>query len=110
MERLIRNPFTNLTADVAIILSLGLALLAAGPERDRWSVDALRGTAPLNAAARWSCITLFARLFVGVIFFSQGVRNLLLGAGPLAFAERLYVKRFAGTMPEPLLWIAGVTN
>src|SRR3712207_719090 len=33
-ERLVRNPFTNLTADVALIMALALGLLAAGPEQD----------------------------------------------------------------------------
>jgi uncharacterized membrane protein YphA (DoxX/SURF4 family) len=110
VERLIRNPFTNLTADVAIIMGLALALFVAGPEEDRWSIDALRRTQHLSKADRFSWVTLFFRLFIGAIFFSQGFRNLFLGAGPIAFAERLYVKPFAGMMPEPLLWIAGVSN
>ena len=110
VERLVRNPFTNLTADVALIMALALALLAVGPEEDRWSVDRVRGTTALPAADRWSWITLFLRLFIGAIFFMQGFRNLFLGAGPIVFAERLYVKPFAGMMPEPLLWIAGVSN
>jgi thiosulfate dehydrogenase [quinone] large subunit len=110
VERLIRNPFTNLTADVVLILVLGLALLLAGPEADRWSVDARRGTKPLAPEIRYSWATLFFRLLIGAIFFFQGFRNLFLGAGPLVFAERLYVKPFAAMMPEPLLWIAGVTN
>lgn len=110
VERLVRNPFTNLTADIAIILAMLLALLGAGPERDRWSVDAQRGGVAVAPLDRWSVVTLFLRLFIGAIFFLQGFRNLFLGAGPLAFAERLYVKRFAGEIPEPLLWIAGVMN
>ena len=110
VERLIRNPFTNLTADIALIMALGLALLAAGSEKDRWSLDTLRQRTSMAIAARWSWIILFLRLFIGAIFFLQGFRNLFLGAGPLTFAERLYVKPFAGTMPEPLLWIAGVSN
>jgi uncharacterized membrane protein YphA (DoxX/SURF4 family) len=109
-ERLIRNPFTNLTADVALILVLALSLLISGPEEDRWSVDAFRGTKSLPKTDRISWITLFLRVFIGGIFLSQGFRNLFLGAGPIAFAERLYVKPFAAMMPEPLLWIAGVTN
>jgi uncharacterized membrane protein YphA (DoxX/SURF4 family) len=109
-ERLIRNPFTNLTADVALILVLALSLLISGPEEDRWSVDAFRGTKSLPKTDRISWITLFLRVFIGGIFPSQGFRNLFLGAGPIAFAERLYVKPFAAMMPEPLLWIAGVTN
>ncbi|CAA9267819.1 MAG: hypothetical protein AVDCRST_MAG42-3084 [uncultured Chthoniobacterales bacterium] len=40
----------------------------------------------------------------------QGFRNLFLGAGPITFAERLYVKPFGAIVPEPLLWIAGVSN
>ena len=110
VERLVRNPFTNLTADVALILAFALALLGAGVEQDRWSADAFRRAAPLPRRDRWSWITLFLRLFVGAIFFTQGLRNLFLGVGPIAFAERLYVKPFAGMMPEPLLWIAGVSN
>jgi uncharacterized membrane protein YphA (DoxX/SURF4 family) len=47
---------------------------------------------------------------IGAIFFSQGFRNIFLAAGPIAFAERLYVKPFGAMMPEPLLWIAGVSN
>jgi thiosulfate dehydrogenase [quinone] large subunit len=110
LERLIRNPFTNLTADVLLIMSLALALFAAGPEEDRWSIDAFRGTKSLPRADRISWLTLFLRLFIGAIFLSQGFRNLFLGAGPIAFAERLYVKPFTGMMPEPLLWLAGVSN
>jgi uncharacterized membrane protein YphA (DoxX/SURF4 family) len=110
VERLVRNPFTNLTADIAIFLALTLSLLAAGPERDRFSLDAFRGRTALAPLTRWSCITLFARLFIGAIFFMQGFRNLFLTAGPIVFAERLYVKPFGGMMPEPLLWIAGVSN
>lgn len=111
VERLIRNPFTNLTADVALLMSLALALLAAGPEQDRWSVDVRRNTTPMSGVDRWSWITLFLRLLIGAIFFMQGFRNLFLReGGPIAFAERLYVKPFAGLMPEPLLWIAGVSN
>ena len=110
VERLVHNPFTNLTADVALIMALSLALLAAGPEKDRWSVDRVRRATALPPAVVWSWIALFVRLFVGAIFFAQGFRNLFLGAGPITFAERLYVKPFAGTMPEPLLWIAGVVN
>lgn len=110
LERLVRNPFTNLTADVLLIMGLALALLFAGPEQDRWSVDAFRGVERMPKAVRVSWLTFFLRLFIGAIFFSQGFRNLFLGAGPIAFAERLYVKPFAGMMPEPLLWIAGVSN
>ena len=110
VERLIRNPFTNLTADVALIMALALALLAAGSEQDRWSLDARGNRTPMSSVDRWSWITLFLRLFIGAIFFMQGFRNVFLGGGPIAFAERLYVKPFAGTMPEPLLWIAGVSN
>ena len=110
VERLVRNPFTNLTADVALMMALSLALLSAGPEQDRWSVDRARGTTPLRVIDRWSWITLFLRLFIGAIFFTQGFRNLFLGKGPIIFAERLYVKPFAGMMPEPLLWIAGFSN
>ena len=109
-ERLVRNPFTNLTVDVALIMALTLALRAAGPERDRWSLDRRRGVAALPTALLWSWTALFVRLFVGAIFLAQGFRNLFLGAGPLAFAERLYVKPFGGMMPEALLWIAGVAN
>ena len=110
LERLVRNPFTNLTADVLLILGLALALFVAGPEEDRWSVDAYRGAKPLPRVDRLSWLTLFLRLFIGAIFLLQGFRNLFLGAGPIVFAERLYVKPFAGMMPEPLLWIAGVIN
>jgi uncharacterized membrane protein YphA (DoxX/SURF4 family) len=110
LERLVRNPFTNLTADVLLILGLALALFAAGPEEDRWSVDAVHGTKPLPRVDRLSWLTLFLRLFIGAIFLLQGFRNLFLGAGPITFAERLYVKPYAGMMPEPLLWIAGVSN
>lgn len=81
IERHVRNPFTNLTADVAMILALGLTLLAAGPERDRWTLDHLQGRAPTAMSARWSWVTLFVRLFVGTIFFTQRFRNLFLGAG-----------------------------
>jgi uncharacterized membrane protein YphA (DoxX/SURF4 family) len=59
---------------------------------------------------RYSWVTLFLRLLIGAIFFFQGFRNLFLGAGPIVFAERLYVKPFGAMMPEPLLWIAGVSN
>ena len=110
VERLVRNPFTNLTADILLIMVLALALLLAGPEADRWSVDAVRGARPVPKEDRFSWATLFLRLLIGAIFFSQGFRNLFLGAGPIAFAERLYVKPFAAMMPEPLLWIAGVSN
>ena len=110
VERLVRNPFTNLTADVAMFLGLALAVLAAGPERDRWRVDAVRGAQPAPLADRWSLVTLFLRLLIGAIFFAQGFRNLFLGPGPITFAERLYVKPFGEMMPEPLLWIAGVSN
>jgi len=110
VERLIRNPFTNLTADVVLILVMALALLLAGPEADRWSVDSVRGNRSLPKMDRYSWATLFLRLLIGAIFFFQGFRNLFLGAGPITFAERLYVKPFAAMMPEPLLWIAGVSN
>jgi uncharacterized membrane protein YphA (DoxX/SURF4 family) len=110
VERLIRNPFTNLTADVVLIMFLALALLLAGPEADRWTVDARRGTRPLPQMDRYSWVTLFVRLLIGAIFFLQGFRNIFLGAGPITFAERLYVKPFGAMMPEPLLWIAGVSN
>ena len=110
VERLVRNPFTNLTADIGIMMACALALLAAGPERDRWALGT-RGDAPTGVSRdRWSWISLFVRLFVGGIFFSQGFRNLFLGAGPITFAERLYVKPFGDTMPDPLLWIMGVSN
>ena len=110
VERLVRNPFNNLTADIGIMLALALALLAAGPERDRWSLDGRRDALPVASRDRWSWITLLVRLFIGAIFFSQGFRNLFLGKGVMVFAERLYVKPFAETMPEPLLWIMGVSN
>ena len=110
VERLIRNPFSNLTADVVLILTLAVALLLAGPEADRWSVDAAREAKPLPPRDRFSWATLFFRLLIGGIFFTQGFRNLFLGAGPITFAERLYVKPFGAMMPEPLLWIAGVCN
>ena len=110
VERLVRNPFTNLTADIAIMMGFALALLAAGPERDRWRLGA-RGDAPTAVSRdRWSWISLFVRLFIGGIFFSQGFRNLFLGKGVMVFAERLYVTPFRDTMPEPLLWIMGVSN
>jgi uncharacterized membrane protein YphA (DoxX/SURF4 family) len=110
VERLVRNPFTNLTADIGIMMAFALALLAAGPERDRWRLGA-RGDAPTAVSRdRWSWITLFVRLFIGAIFFSQGVRNLFLGKGVMIFAERLYVTPFRDTIPEPLLWIMGVSN
>ena len=110
VERLVRNPFTNLTADILLIMVLGLALLLAGPEADRWSVDAARGARPMAKQDRYSWATLFLRLLIGGIFFFQGFRNIFLGAGPITFAERLYVKPFGAMMPEPLLWIAGVSN
>ena len=110
VERLIRNPFTNLTADVLLILVMALALLLAGPEADRWSVDSAREAKSMPREDRSSWVTLFLRLLIGAIFFSQGFRNLFGGAGPIVFAERLYVKPFAAMMPEPLLWIAGVSN
>ena len=110
VERLVRNPFTNLTADIAIMMGFALALLAAGPERDRWRLGA-RGDAPTAVSRdRWSWISLFVRLFIGGIFFSQGFRNLFLGKGVMVFAERLYVKPFGDMMPDPLLWIMGVSN
>jgi thiosulfate dehydrogenase [quinone] large subunit len=110
VERLVRNPFTNLTADIGIMMAFALALLAAGPERDRWRLGA-RGDAPTAVSRdRWSWITLIVRLFIGGIFFSQGFRNLFLGKGVMVFAERLYVTPFRDMMPEPLLWIMGVSN
>jgi hypothetical protein len=85
VERLVRNPFTNLTADIGIMLAFALALLAAGPERDRWRLGA-RGDAPTAVSRdRWSWISLFVRLFIGGIFFSQGFRNLFLGKGVMVF-------------------------
>ena len=110
VERLVRNPFNNLTADIGIMMALALALFAAGPERDRWSLDARAAAPPAASRDRWSWISLIVRLFIGGIFFSQGFRNLFLGKGPIVFAERLYVKPFADTMPEPLLWVMGVSN
>lgn len=110
VERLVRNPFTNLTADILLIMVLALSLLLAGPEADRWSVDARRGGSPVPKLDRYSWTTLFLRLLIGGIFFFQGFRNLFLGAGPITFAERLYVKPFGAMLPEPLLWIAGVSN
>jgi uncharacterized membrane protein YphA (DoxX/SURF4 family) len=111
VERLVRNPFTNLTADIGIMMAFALALLAAGPERDRWRIGARGDDVPTAVSRdRWSWITLIVRLFIGAIFFSQGFRNLFLGKGVIVFAERLYVTPFRDTMPEPLLWIMGVSN
>jgi uncharacterized membrane protein YphA (DoxX/SURF4 family) len=110
VERLVRNPFTNLTADIGIMMAFALALLAAGPERDSWRLGARGDALTAVSRDRWSWIALIVRLFIGGIFFSQGFRNLFLGKGVMVFAERLYVTPFRDTIPGPLLWIMGVSN
>ncbi|MCA1660302.1 MAG: hypothetical protein LC642_07180 [Verrucomicrobiaceae bacterium] len=99
LERLVRNPFTNLTADVLLIMGLALALFVAGPGEDRWSVDAYRGAKQLPGADRWSWLTLFLRLFIGAIFLSQGDRRRL--------TRQSLVSRFAFRQAPPPFLIRG---
>lgn len=73
---------------------------------DRWWK--LSTSAFLRRRDEW--MSLFIRLFVGLIALRQGIDNLFMRGGPVAFAERLYVKPFAGHLPDALLWLTGFSN
>lgn len=93
------NPFHNTMNHLMPFMAATLVTLAFA--RDR------RG---LDETTRVSLVLLFARLFLGSIFFAQGVRSVT-GPGLTTFARKLYVEPFAGSwVPDPLLWGAGLTN
>jgi uncharacterized membrane protein YphA (DoxX/SURF4 family)/tetratricopeptide (TPR) repeat protein len=69
-----------------------------------------RDSRGLDEVTRASLVLLFARLFLGSIFVAQGTRSVT-RAGLVGFARKLYIQPLADSwVPEPLLWVAGVTN
>jgi uncharacterized membrane protein YphA (DoxX/SURF4 family) len=93
------NPLHNTMNHLMPFMAATLVTLAFS--RDR------RGFAE---PTRVALVLLFARLFLGSIFFAQGTSSVM-KAGLAGFARKVYVEPLAGSwVPEPLLWGAGLTN
>lgn len=93
------NPFHNTMNHLMPFMAATLVILALAHDR--------RGP---DQTTRVSLVLLFARLFLGSIFFAQGIRSAL-GPGLIKFARKLYVEPLADSwVPELLLWGAGLTN
>ncbi len=108
---LVRDPFYNTLHNSVPIFLMAASAWSLAEENDRYGLERWVKLAGVTwRRRRDSWISLFVRLFVGLIAFRQGVANLLVEGGPVAFAERLYVTPFAGHLPEPLLWLAGISN
>ncbi|HEY0156759.1 MAG TPA: tetratricopeptide repeat protein [Thermoanaerobaculia bacterium] len=96
---LLVNPLHNTMNHLMPFMAATLVTLAFTP-----------GGRRLDETTRASLVLLFARLFVGSIFVAQGTRSVV-KAGLVGFARKLYVAPLADSwVPEPLLWVAGVTN
>jgi uncharacterized membrane protein YphA (DoxX/SURF4 family) len=96
---LMANPLHNTMNHLMPFMTATLVTLAF--TRDR------RGFAE---PTRVELVLLFARLFLGSIFFAQGTSSVM-KAGLAGFARKVYVEPLAGSwVPEPLLWGAGLTN
>jgi uncharacterized membrane protein YphA (DoxX/SURF4 family) len=93
------NPLHNTMNHLMPFMAATLATLAFA--RDRRGFD---------ENTRVSLVLLFSRLFLGSIFFAQGMRSIV-NSGLVGFARRLYVEPLVDSwVPEPLLWGAGLTN
>ncbi|MBI2840244.1 MAG: hypothetical protein HYX75_18155 [Acidobacteria bacterium] len=108
---LVEDPFYNtLNNSVPMfLLASGVWVLAEagnGFSLDRW----WKPPTPSLLRRRDEWLSLFVRLFVGLIALRQGVSNMFAVGGPVAFAEKLYVTPFAGHLPRALLWVAGFAN
>lgn len=65
----------------------------------------------LKPQAKNEIILLGARVFIGTIFFSQGLSIFKREGSILQFAENVYVKSYDSTfIPNFLLWFMGVVN
>ncbi len=91
-DRLVRS-----TVHFAPYLALGLAVAVLSPKRPGERED---------QRYAWACLGL--RLFIGFVFVVQGWHGVTHGL--VDFARRVYVEPFAGTLPGPLLWLAGLSN
>jgi uncharacterized membrane protein YphA (DoxX/SURF4 family) len=101
------DPFHNFTQDGAIFFALVAAWLSAGFLGDALS---LGGDRDRVAVAYSSAIALLGRIFLGGIFFQQGVR-ILASSSPVDFARKTYVIPYEQSiLPKFTLWIAGISN
>ena len=65
----------------------------------------------LDKETQNSIVLLVARIFIGMIFFAQGLSIFTGKGGFLGFAENVYVKSYQNTfIPNFLLWFMGILN
>jgi tetratricopeptide (TPR) repeat protein/uncharacterized membrane protein YphA (DoxX/SURF4 family) len=104
---LVGNALHNTMNHLIPFTAAALVVFAAAPH-DRLRFG--RAFSRFDDVTRASLVVLAARLFLGGIFLAQGIRSVR-RLGLVGFAEKVYVAPLADSwVPEPLLFVAGVTN
>lgn len=110
-EHLLKDPFYNFSAQMFPLLLFVAAVLYLCPDYNNVSLDRLIGfKREITRVNVNSWIVILLRVFLGLIFFTQGLINII-KVGVVNFAQKVYVTPFAESwLPSPLLWMAGLLN
>jgi uncharacterized membrane protein YphA (DoxX/SURF4 family) len=107
------GPFYNTFYHSVPFIAFAIVLLYASSTEKDFSIDRLIGQNDngLTPESKNEIVLLIARIFIGTIFFAQGL-ELLTGKDTLmGFAENVYVKSYETTfIPTFLLWFMGLAN
>ncbi len=110
VEHLVKNSFYNFSAQLFPLLLFIIAVLYLNRDYNKISIDQIIKRAPTNQVNANSWAVLLLRVFLGAIFLTQGLNNII-KVGVVTFAQKIYVAPFAESwVPQSLLWIAGVLN
>jgi uncharacterized membrane protein YphA (DoxX/SURF4 family) len=105
------GPFYNSFHHSVPFIAFAIILLYTTSNTNDYSVDRYLGQKnnDLKPETKNDLVLLVARLFVGSIFFVQGL-DIVMG-GTMSFAENVYVNSYSTTfIPKFLLWTMGLAN
>jgi uncharacterized membrane protein YphA (DoxX/SURF4 family) len=105
------GPFYNSFHHSVPFIAFAIALLYTSSNTNDYSFDRYLGKIDndLKSETKNDIVFLVVRLFVGSIFFTQGLDILM--SGVMRFAENVYVNSYATTfIPKFLLWTMGISN
>jgi uncharacterized membrane protein YphA (DoxX/SURF4 family) len=107
------NPFYNTFHHTVPFMAFGIVLLYVSLSESKFSMDAVarQKEASLSVGTKDEIVFFVARIFVGGIFFSQGLFNVFGKLSLLEFADLVYVQPHKTTfIPNFLLLFMGVLN
>lgn len=106
------GPFYNSFHHSVPFIGFAIVLLYALSTKKDFSIDKfLKNENELSSKTKDEIVFFIARIFIGVLFFAQGLELLTGEAALMSFAENVYVKSYDTTfIPAFLLWFMGLSN